>query len=255
MSRRRDAVERDGRVGRRRALGRRAVLGVVGLLALLVAACSEPAGVAVLPPTPGDPVVRYVAVGASDSLGVGADQPLVQSWPQVLLRGSLPVPTVFVDVARDGATVADAIEEQLPLALEQQPDLVTVSFGVNDLRAGVAPDRFEADLGSLVRGLRRGGATRVLLANVPPLDHLPAYRAEAGRTFPPPDEVGAAVAAYDEAVARVAAAEGAEPVDLFAAGMAARADGSEASLVSADGFHPSTAGHARIAAAFAAVLG
>ena len=90
----------------------------------------------------------------------------------------------------------------------------------------------------------------MLLANAPPLDHLPAYRAEASRGFPAPDELAALAAAYDEAVARVAASEGAELVDLRAEGLAARAEGVEASLVAADGFHPSTEGHARIAAAF-----
>jgi lysophospholipase L1-like esterase len=94
----------------------------------------------------------------------------------------------------------------------------------------------------------------VLLANAPPLDHLPAYQAEAGRGFPSPAELAALVDAYNEAVARVAAAQGAELVDLYAAGLAARAEGVEAALVSADGFHPSTEGHARIAAAFAAAL-
>jgi lysophospholipase L1-like esterase len=47
---------------------------------------------------------------------------------------------------------------------------------------------------------------------------------------------------------------GALLVDLHAVGMAARVAGTEASLVSQDGFHPSTAGHAAVAAAFAEVL-
>lgn len=49
-------------------------------------------------------------------------------------------------------------------------------------------------------------------------------------------------------------AEGAELVDLHAATMAARAAGTEAALVSADGFHPSTAGHRTIAEAFLDVV-
>ena len=45
-----------------------------------------------------------------------------------------------------------------------------------------------------------------------------------------------------------------DTVDLHAVGMAARAAGTEASYIGRDGFHPSTAGHARVAEAFAEVL-
>ena len=60
------------------------------------------------------------------------------------------------------------------------------------------------------------------------------------------------VDAYNQAVARVVSKEGAVLVDLFAVGMKARAAGQEASLVGSDGFHPSTAGHRAVAAAFVA---
>ncbi|MGI8684147.1 MAG: hypothetical protein ACR2MO_03465 [Acidimicrobiales bacterium] len=43
-------------------------------------------------------------------------------------------------------------------------------------------------------------------------------------------------------------------VDLDAVVQAARAAGTDASLVGDDGFHPSTAGHKAVADAFAAVL-
>jgi lysophospholipase L1-like esterase len=60
------------------------------------------------------------------------------------------------------------------------------------------------------------------------------------------------VDAYNAAIARVAAATGAVLVDLHGAGLTARQSGTEASLVSSDGFHPSDAGHALVAKAFAA---
>jgi lysophospholipase L1-like esterase len=62
------------------------------------------------------------------------------------------------------------------------------------------------------------------------------------------------VAEYNAAIARVVQRQGAFLVDLYAVGMAARAAGTESSFISRDGFHPSTAGHARVAEAFAEVL-
>jgi acyl-CoA thioesterase-1 len=240
---------------------------VGGVVAVLVAACSTPNEDPLAPPpAPAGPQIVYVAVGASETAGVGSDQPLREAWPQVLFRTALPPSSVFVNLGIPGATVATALREELPQAIELAPALVTVWLNVNDLLAGVAPADFERDLGTLVRGVRRGGSTRVLVANVPPLDQLPAYLAcrpsppagrgpcELERAVPGPDALNRAVDAYNAATERVTTREGALLVDLHEVGLAARRSGTEASLVSADGFHPSTAGHAAVAAAFSDVL-
>jgi lysophospholipase L1-like esterase len=224
------------------------------MLGLLVTGCSggtqalAPDAATVAPPQ------AYVAVGASESVGVGADRPIVEAWPRVLYRTAVDRNTVFVSVGVEGSTVAEALDDQLPLALELRPTLVTVWLNVNDLTAGVPVDAYEQQLTELVRALRQDGRARVLLANTPPVEELPAYRALAGSRFPPPDEVRELVDGYNEAIGRVVAAEGAELVDLHAAGVRAVGDGTFASLVSDDGFHPSTAGHVRIAEVFAAAL-
>ena len=236
-----------------------------GVAAVLVAACSTPGEDPLSPPpSPAGPQVVYVAVGASETTGVGSDQPLREAWPQVLFRTALPPSSVFVNLGIPGVTVATALREELPQALELAPALVTVWLNVNDLLSGVTPADFERDLGALVRGLRRGGSTRVLVANVPPLDRLPAYLAcrpspppgspPCERAVPGPDALNRAVDAYNAATERITTREGALLVDLHEEGLAARRSGVEASLVSADGFHPSTAGHAAVAAAFAEVL-
>jgi lysophospholipase L1-like esterase len=69
---------------------------------------------------------------------------------------------------------------------------------------------------------------------------------------PPPSEIQAAVADCNAAIARGLATPGAVLIDLHAVGVAAQADGTEASLVGTDGFHPSDAGHALVARSFPA---
>jgi len=212
--------------------------------------------------------VVYVAVGASETIGFGADQPLRESWPRVLFRPALPPSAVFVNMGIPGATVAEALRDELPQALTVHPALATVWLNVNDIVAGVSARDFERDLATLVHGLRAGGATRVLVANVPPLDELPAYLScRSGPTtggrddpcggatdLPGPDALNRIVDSYNAATARVTAQEGASVVDLNAVGLAARQAGTAASLISKDGFHPSTAGHEAVAKAFADVL-
>lgn len=208
----------------------------------------------------------YVAVGASETVGFGADRPATQAWPEVLRRQALPSKTKFVNLGVPGATVAVALAQELPKAVELSPTIVTVWLNVNDLIAQVPLATYESQVRQLLAGLRRGGATRVLVANTPPLDRLPAYLACLPN--PPPqiqcplptgfvpsaELVRLGVGAYNKVIAKVASAEGAEVVDLHAAGLAARSKGTEASLFGADGFHPSTAGHKAVAEAFAAVI-
>jgi acyl-CoA thioesterase-1 len=232
----------------------RATVGVL-VATLVLGACSFSKPQVLPPPPDTGPAPVYVAVGASETTGVGSDQPLRDGWPRVLHRNALPPGSVFVNMGIPGATVAQALAEETTQALAARPNLVTVWLNVNDMTKGVAAADYEVQLDSLVKSLRRGGTVRVLVANTPPLDQLPAYLA--GRLFgslPPAEVVQQLVADYNAAIARVVQKEGAVLVDLYALGMAARAAGTAASLVSRDGFHPSTAGHAAVAGAFGEVL-
>ncbi len=227
----------------------------VALLALVASACSFSKPVVLPPPADTGPAPVYVAVGASETTGVGSDQPLRDGWPRVLHRTALPPGSIFVNMGIPGATVAQALAEEVNQALASRPNLVTVWLNVNDMTNGVTPADYERQLDSLVKSLRRGGTIRVLVANTPPLDHLPAY--QAGRLFgglPSPEVVNQLVADYNAAIARVVQRQGAFLVDLYAVGMAARAAGTEATFISRDGFHPNTAGHAAVAEAFAQAL-
>ena len=225
-------------------------------LAVTVTACSggraETVEVEALPPP-----FTYVAVGASETVGVGATDPATESWPSVFYRTALARSARLVNLGENGATVRQTLDRKLQPAVAEEPRLATVWLNVNDLVRQVAVDQYERDLGTLVRGLRRGGATEVLVATTPPVADLPVVQAclpggsgcRLPSRLPSAEVITERVAAYNAAIARVAAAEGAVVVDLAAA-----ASGTTASLVAADGFHPSTEGHRRVAAAFTAAL-
>lgn len=234
--------------------GRTALASTCLALVTLATACSgderDQTSAAVTASPPG----TYVAVGGSDTLGAGSDRPLLEGWPQVFYRTAVDQDTVFVNLGVDGSTVAAALEEQLPLALELRPTLVTVGLNVDDLAAGVPVATYEQQLAELVHALRQDGRAQVLVANTPPLETLPGYQASEGSAVPPPEDLAATVDAYNEAIERVADTEGADLVDLHSAGVAAVEDGTAASLLSEDGLYPNTEGHAAIAEVFAAAL-
>jgi lysophospholipase L1-like esterase len=180
--------------------------------------------------------LTYVAIGASDSVGVGAGSPDQESWPADLQR-RLPSGSQLVNLGISGSLLQQALEQQLPVALDSAPDLVTAWMAVNDYAAKVPLDQYAADLDALLSALRARTSAVILVGNVPDLSALPS----AGR-FDLRD-VGRWNAAIEEAVRR----NDARLVDL-------RATWNEVSehpeYISSDGFHPSTTGYRRLADIF-----
>lgn len=234
----------------------------VALLGACTTGGSRDAGPAKTSPSVPAPIV-YAAIGASESVGVGAVDPTRDSWPQLLFRSALPESAVFYNFGIPGATTAQALSDELPEALSVQPTLVTVWLNVNDIIDSVSADEYQSELDLLVHSLRRGGAARVLVANSPYLDRLPVYLdCRAGNPPPgvacpptlattPPSALNAIVSAYNASAARVAQREGAVLVDLHAQG---EVPDQHPDWVSGDGFHPSTAGYAAIAGVFVSAL-
>src|SRR5207244_884637 len=78
----------------------------------------------------------YVAVGASETTGVGSQTPLREAWPRLLFRSSMPSNTVFVNMGVPGATVAQALRLEVGPTLDLKPAIVTDCLNVNDIIAG-----------------------------------------------------------------------------------------------------------------------
>jgi acyl-CoA thioesterase I len=205
--------------------------------------------------------VVYVAIGASDTVGVGAEDPRGDAWPAVFRRIALPPQAEYHNLGISGATTEQAIREELPEAVELRPTIATVWLNVNDLTHAVLPTVYEDRLRHLLTALRRAGADEILVANTPMLDELPAYRAclspgpELPCPFPgfvpPPALVRFAVEAYNEAIEHAAQAADATVVDLHAIG---QVPVDHPAWISDDGFHPSTRGYREVAERFAQVL-
>ena len=238
--------------------------------AFAVAACTGPDHVAADRATPAERPVIYVAIGASETAGVGTDDPVEDAWPRVLWRG-FPPGSALYDFGVGGSTADQALREQVGAATAVGADVATVWLNVNDLLHGVPPRRFERSLRMIVHSLRGDGSTTVLLANTPRLDTLPAYLACRTRNglyvaplgdvaqcpadllhaVPPPAAVRAEVDAYNRRIERIARTEGAVLVDLHALGDVPR---EHPEWVSDDGFHPSTVGAVAVATAFERAL-
>ncbi len=205
------------------------------LLALMTVACTVHA-------QPATPQRRtYVAIGASDAVGVGAANPETDGW--VPRFGAQLGPNVrVVNLGVSGSTLGQALQEQLGPAVDAQPDVVTVWLAVNDLNARVPLEQYAAQLDALLGGLESTHA-RVLVGNVPDLAGLAAYRGLDA------DQVTAEVSRWNGVIADTTARHGDTLVDLYAHWQEIA---EHPEYLSADGFHPSSEGYQALANAFVA---
>jgi hypothetical protein len=112
------------------------------------------------------PSKTVLALGSRESAGDGLGDRLRDAWPYRVFD-ALPRPTVFVNGARDDATVAHALAEQVPLARELRPDIVEVWLGADDVAARTPIRAFTSDFARLLGELRAAGARRILVGDLP----------------------------------------------------------------------------------------
>ncbi|HEV8670866.1 MAG TPA: GDSL-type esterase/lipase family protein [Candidatus Limnocylindria bacterium] len=197
-------------------------------------------------PTPSPTAaIRYVAIGASDTVGVGASDPATGSWPARVAK-LLPPGSAFVNVGVSGSIALQARSAQLPGAVAQKPTVVSIWLAVNDMNATIEPASFANDLGAIVDALVSGTEAKIFVGNVPDLRPVPAYKdADKAALF-------RLISAYNATIAAIAAKYPVRVVlvDLFTGS----AELVSTITVSGDGFHPSDAGYQLIADRFAAAM-
>ncbi len=181
--------------------------------------------------------LTFVVLGDSTAAGVGAGS-ADDAYPTRLARliareHFFRVRLLALGVS--GARVADVLDEQLPRALDEDPDVVFVGIGANDVTHVTRLDDVDDDMGALLDTLRERGVATVVAG--PPDMRSPVFL-EPLRTIV--GWRGQAVAERIEAAARNAGA-----------GVVPLADGTREFFAedpdryyAEDDFHPSAAGYA-----------
>lgn len=221
-----------------------ALLVTLGML--FVTSCAAPWAATAPPRTLTTTLARltYVAVGASDTYGIGTEDPDQTSWPIDLTR-QLGAGVHLVNVGFPGATVAQAQQTQLPVALAAHPDIVTVWLAVNDLIADVPLPIYQRQLQTLLTGLAQGTQAHTYVGNLPKLTLIPYFAQE------DPAALDAKVRQWNAAIAAVCQTTGATLVDLYAGSQDIARN---PIFISGDGLHPSTPGAELLAQYFLAAI-
>ena len=185
--------------------------------------------------------LTLVVMGASDAYGIGTYDPQRGNWP-TLLAQSLPQPTHLVNLGIPGATLAQAQQEELPVAASQQPNIVVIWLAVNDIIANVPLATYTAELRATLTTLHQQSPhTQVFVGNVPDLTQIPYFFAY------DPDTLHAEVNAWNAAIAQACADDHATLADIYSGWGQI---GYHPGFISSDGLHPSEVGAEALAAYF-----
>ncbi len=231
----------------------RAMFAVI-VLASLLAGCGSgatrspgPAGSdgpeSTPPLTSSQPLVRYVALG--DSYTIGTSVALGERWPNQLVAalaasgssGSTRL-DLIANLGVNGYTSRDVIDVELPQLASLQPEFITLLIGVNDVVQGVPAETYRANVVEILDDLvGRVGAARVVVVTTPDYTVTPA-----GADYGDPARHAAGIRENNLILSTLAAARGIAVVDIHDISLGA---GTDRLLVASDGLHPSGAQYAR----------
>jgi acyl-CoA thioesterase I len=194
--------------------------------------------------------ILYVAIGASDAVGIGA-VPLTNGYV-FKIRNRLEDESFNVDLRNLGIPAAetDIIREEvelfllgIELGIVGDPDLVTIWVGANDIVSGVDPMDFESELEALLQQLFDETTAFIVIANIPDLTQLPRFIEN-----PSNNVTIERVNSFNAIIESLAQDFGIPVVDLFAEAIM------DSQVSNFDGFHPSNEGHERIAELFLEII-
>lgn len=185
--------------------------------------------------------LTYVAIGASDTFGIGADDPQTENWPTDL-AAQLGSGVQLINLGVPGITAHQAITTELPVALDAHPNLVTIWLAVNDIIDNVPVASYSHDLDQILTRLQAGNPhVRIVVGNVPDLMLLPYFASyDAG-------SLTQTVRAYNTAIATIVARHHAILVNIYQQWQELS---QHPEYLSSDGLHPSTLGYSKMAQLF-----
>ena len=184
--------------------------------------------------TPISGPIRYVALGDSTGVGVGARNGgyVIRMFRHLTATRS---DSTLTNLCENGATTSDVIRTQLEPGIEADPNLVTLAIGINDIGHGVDREQFARNYEQILVALKSRTSARIIVANIPDISSAPRIP-ELMRS-----EYQQQITQFNASLEEVAARQGVKVFDVFT--LTQRELRSHPEYFSADGFHPSDLGY------------
>lgn len=178
--------------------------------------------------------ITYTALGDSLTAGVGVSK-YEDSYPyrlaQTMSGGS---GVILRDRAYPGARTSDLIKDLLDTAINDQPDIITLLIGVNDVHGNVSKKIFTENYAEILRRLKTETKARIVAISIP-------YIGTDSLLLPPYNlYFKYRTVEYNKIIKKLAQENNIEYADLYTPTERMFAN---PALYSADSFHPSASGY------------
>ncbi len=179
----------------------------------------------------------YSALGDSLTAGVGTLS-YEESYPYLIAQKLTATGNAVTLNNRSypGARTADIVKDLLPAAIADDPDIVTILAGVNDIHGFVSRSDFRNNYQAIISALKKRTHARIYAVGIPLIGSdsllLPPYNYY----------FKSETVAFNRIIADLAESNNIDYIDLYTPTVdQLRPDGP---LLAADRFHPSAAGYA-----------
>jgi len=195
--------------------------------------------------------IRYLALGDSYTIGTGLENESL-NFPSLLARrltAETGIDVTVVNLGVNGYTTADLIREELPVARNVRPELVTILIGANDIVQRSEAAAYRGKLQQMYQAIKELGvpAARVLAISIPDFSPLPG-----AAPFGSSSELRARIDAFNDIAQSEADSHGFLYADITAI---SREETHGDNWLAPDGLHPGSAQHRAFAEHLWAVAG
>lgn len=181
--------------------------------------------------------VKYVILGDSLGAGVGSDT-IMTTYPYLFSKQLLKNYQMveMINLAYPGDKTEDVIKNQLPQAINENPGIVTLMIGTNDVHAHFTTGQFYKNYSEILNTLKSKTSARIVVINLP-------YLASDKLVLPPYNYLlNLQTQRYNGVISRLTAGEPRiKLVDLYSS--VYEQSKATPGYYSADYFHPSGIGY------------
>lgn len=115
----------------------------------------------------GQQTIKYIALGDDFTAGIG-NSDITKTYPyQIAKKLALNANSLtFINLANPGATVKEVLEMQIPQAILEKPNVITLQVGINDVHNLENPSKYR-DIYEQILNKLAGSGARVVIINTP----------------------------------------------------------------------------------------
>jgi lysophospholipase L1-like esterase len=181
---------------------------------------------------------RYTFVALGDSLTAGVGTKDIRDTYFYSFTHALRQSEGFIEsynLAYPGHTSNDVLKNQLPKALEKNPDFVTILIGINDIHNLVPQQKFKDNVLNIISQLKAKTHAKITVISIP-------YLGSNKILFPPYNFLlDAKTRQFNDILAGISRSENLQYLDLYSKTKENFIKSSD--LYSSDQFHPSAKGY------------